>query len=152
MAEVSSARLRIQVVLSRFEGEKRIGSLPYTLVVVPGSNRSSIRLGVDTPVPAAAGADGKESGALQYRNVGTNIDCMNVRELSGGRYQFDIYVQNTAAIPDEDPQRLARPVFRRFETNFTAQLRDDQGLQTIVSTDPVTGESVRIDVKLNVVR
>lgn len=152
MAEVSSSRLRIQVVLSRYEGEKRVGSLPYTLVVVPGSNRTSIRLGVDTPVPATTSADGKEASGLQYRNVGTNVDCTNVRELSGGRYQFDIYVQNTAAIPDADPQRLARPVFRRFETSFTAQLRDDQGMQTIVSTDPVTGESVRIDVKLNVVR
>jgi hypothetical protein len=151
-AEASATRLRVQVVISRFEGDRRIGSLPYTLVVAPGVLRTSIRLGVDTPVPATSGAAGETSG-LQYRNVGTNIDCSNVRELPGGRYQFDIFVQNSAAIPDEAAvQGPARPVFRRFETNFNAQLRDGQSMQAIASTDPITGESVRIDVTLHVIR
>jgi hypothetical protein len=150
--EASATRLRVQVVISRYAGEKKIGSLPYSLVVVPGVVRTSIRLGVDTPVPASSG-DGAGGTGLQYRNVGTNIDCHNVRELPGGRYQFDIFVQSTAVIPDEaGAQGPARPVFRRFDTNFTAQLRDGQSMQAIASTDPITGESVRIDVSLQVIR
>lgn len=151
--DAPATRLRVQIVISRFEGDKRIGSLPYTLVVAPGVLRTSIRLGVETPVPATPSADGKETGSLNYRNLGTNIDCTNVRELSGGRYQFDVNVQNTAAIPDDTAAATPpRPVFRRFETTFTAVLRDGQSMQTIASTDPITGESVRIDVTLNVIR
>jgi hypothetical protein len=46
----------------------------------------------------------------------------------------------------------SRPLFRRFETTFTAVLRDGQSMQTIASTNPVTGEVIKIDVTLNVVK
>jgi hypothetical protein len=44
------------------------------------------------------------------------------------------------------------PLFRRFETAIEVILRDGQTVQTIASTDPVTGEVVKIDVTLNVVK
>jgi hypothetical protein len=43
-------------------------------------------------------------------------------------------------------------LFRRFDTNLNAVLRDGQSLQTVASTDPVTGEVVKIDVTLSVMR
>ncbi|MFN8095044.1 MAG: hypothetical protein U0599_22980 [Vicinamibacteria bacterium] len=44
------------------------------------------------------------------------------------------------------------PLFRRFETHVNPLLRDGQTIQTIASTDPVTGEVVKIDVTLNVLK
>jgi hypothetical protein len=141
--------LRIQLVITRFQGEKKLGSLPYTFVVAPNNptaNMMRIRLGVDVPVPQPAGPP-------QYRNIGTDIDCFNVRELSGGRYQFDINLQTSAAIPATDGSPAnAAPLVRKFDSNFTSVLRDGQTAQAIASTDPVTGEVVKIDVTLNVVR
>ena len=43
------------------------------------------------------------------------------------------------------------PLFRRFDTNLEPWLRDGQSIQTIASTDPVTGEVVKIDVMVNVI-
>jgi len=43
------------------------------------------------------------------------------------------------------------PLFRRFDTNLEPWLRDGQSIQTIASTDPVTGEVVKIDVTVNVI-
>jgi hypothetical protein len=44
------------------------------------------------------------------------------------------------------------PLFRTFQANLDPRLRDGQSLQMIASTDPVTGEVVKIDVTMNVVR
>lgn len=151
-ADANKPTLRVQLVVSRYEGEKKVGSLPYVFVVTPNlASQMHIRFGVDVPVPSPNFA--ANGGApVEYRNMGTNIDCYNVRDLTGGRYQFDINVQNSAALPGQDPGKDARPLFRRFDSSFTVALRDGQSMQTIASTNPVTGEVVKIDVTLNVVR
>lgn len=151
-ADMNKPMLRMQLVVSRYEGEKKLGSLPYVFVVTPNmASQMHIRFGVDVPVPspnfAANGA-----APVEYRNMGTNIDCFNVRDLTGGRYQFDFNVQNSAVLPGQDSTKDARPLFRRFDSSFTAVLRDGQSMQTIASTNPVTGEVVKIDVTLNVLR
>lgn len=152
-AATTSARLRVQLLISRFQDEKKVSSLPYSFIVAPNSNMTSIRLGVDMPNTASSGPVGNETNNVQYRNIGTNIDCSNVRELPGERYQFDIRAQSITVVPASDTGASSvRPLFRRFEANFTVQLRDGQSMQTIASTDPVSGEVVKIEVTINVVR
>ena len=51
---------------------------------------------------------------------------------------------------DANPSGI--PLFRRFETSLDPLLRDGETVQAIASTDPVTGEVVKIDVTLNVVK
>ncbi len=156
--DATGTMLRIQLVISRFAGEKKLGSLPYTFVAAPwtpgNSNSARIRVGVDVPVPApSASGSGKDATATQYRNVGVNIDCLNIKELPGGRYQFDINLQSTGAVADADGGASAGvPLFRRLDTAFTSVLRDGQSTQAMASTDPLTGEVIKIDVTLNVVR
>ena len=55
------ATLRVQLVISRYQGEKKTGSLPYTFVVT-GGERFRMRMGVDTPVPTSASSSGKPDG------------------------------------------------------------------------------------------
>jgi hypothetical protein len=47
--------LKLTVVILRFEGEKKIGSLPFVLMVIPGGERdgdgTSIQMGSDVPIP-----------------------------------------------------------------------------------------------------
>ena len=45
-----------------------------------------------------------------------------------------------------------RPLFRTFNISLDPMLRDGQSIQAVASTDPVTGEVVKIDVTLNVVK
>jgi hypothetical protein len=153
--EANKPTLRVQLVISRFEGEKKLGSLPYSFIVTPNMpSMMHIRFGVEAPVPSpnfVPDSTGKP-GIVQYRSLGTNIDCFNVRDLTGGRYQFDVNLQNSAALPGADPSKDSRPLFRQFDTSFTAVLKDGQSMQTIASTNPVTGEVIKIDVTLNVVR
>jgi hypothetical protein len=145
--------LRVQLVISRFQGEKKLASLPYTLVVTTGDARARMRMGLDTPIPVTSTAEGgKQTTSIQYRTVGTNIDC-TASDRRDGVYQLNIGVENSSALPGAAGNvEGAAPIFRRFETNIVSLLRDGQTIQTIASTDPVTGEVVKIDVTMNVVR
>lgn len=144
---VPTATLRVQVVVSRFQGERKLASLPYSVVVTANGNRASMRLGVDTPIPTASGP----SASFQYRNVGTNLDC-GARDLGDGRYQLMLSVENSSSLAGPGAGAESMPLFRRFEVRLDPVLRDGQSVQTVAATDPVTGEVVKIDVTLNVAR
>jgi hypothetical protein len=148
--------LRVQLVITRTQGDKRLASLPYTLVVATGGPRTRMRMGVDTPVPVVMPGPPSESEkartSFQYKTVGTNIDCA-AWARDEGRYQLSIGVESSSALPGAPAgAESGAPLFRRFDTNVEAWLRDGQSIQTIASTDPVTGEVVKIDVTLTVVR
>jgi hypothetical protein len=154
--------LRVQLVITRFQGEKKLASLPYTLVVTAGGSRARMRMGVDTPIPTTSTSSdtGKPMTSFQYRNVGTNIDCFAV-DRGEGRYQLNIGVENSSALTGVGASSALTgvgasvegvPLFRRFETSLDPVLRDGQSVQTVASTDPVTGEVVKIDVTMNVVK
>jgi len=153
--------LRVQLVISRFQGERRLASLPYTLLVTTGGGRARMRMGVDTPVPVTTSSDSGKPTSIQYRTVGTNIDCA-AWDKGDGRYQLTIGVENSSALPLEkgpssaapsvDANPSGIPLFRRFDANLDPWLRDGQKAETVTSTDPVTGEVVKIDVSMNVVK
>src|SRR5215216_1585525 len=74
--------LDVEVVISRYQGDKKISSLPYSLSVNAGGRgeRTSLRMGASVPMPSMAPptVDGKPvTGMLQvnpvtYQDIGTN--------------------------------------------------------------------------------
>jgi hypothetical protein len=161
-ADRSAVTLRVQLVLSRLQGEKKTGSLPYTFTATTSGEWTRMRMGVDTPIPTGpmkvVAKDAGESPAVpvgfQYRSVGTNIDC-RARDLGDGRYALFLKVENSSAMTGAEAAQgslLGAPLFRRFEFSVEPVLRDGQSIQTVASTDPVTGEVVKIDVTMNVVK
>jgi hypothetical protein len=158
--------VRVSLVIARYQGDKKIASLPYTLVVGAGGARTRMRMGVDTPIPmqSTSSDTGKPLTSYQYRNVGTNIDCAvweRPRMSEAGQretiYRVSLSVENSSAFSGPDARGAGggvegAPLFRRFETTIDVALRDGQTVQTIASTDPVTGEVVKIDVTLSVVK
>jgi Bacterial type II and III secretion system protein len=158
-ARRSQLSLRIQLTISRFEGEKKMGSLPFTIVTnAPDGGWTSLRLGVEIPVRVGSGEkdkDGKTSASYQYKNVGTNIDCRADTTSEDGRYRLDLKVEQSSLSPTAEKLTAWAadlPFFRSFNTSFHALLRDGQAGTYLVATDPVSGEIVRIDVGLTVVK
>jgi type II secretory pathway component GspD/PulD (secretin) len=159
--------LDVQVVIARYQGEKRVSSVPYTLAVNTNSGSIQLNMGAQVPVPSTtftpAGSDSKTTQPLtsfNYRQIGTVIDC-SARIASDGRFELSIMVEDSAVIADDGRARsnpgeiaLVRdvPVFRNFRTRNTLLLRDGQTRQYTAATDRVTGETVRIDVTLRVVK
>jgi hypothetical protein len=152
------ALLKIQVVVSRYQGEKKISSQPFTLSVMANGPRATLRTGVQVPVPAsplAPAADGKTPPvAINYKNVGTSIDCM-ARPLEDGRFRLELSIDDSSLASDDQNQPFAKglPQFRSLQiSGETAVLRDAQTAQLVTAADKVSGEVVRVDVTLNVIK
>ena len=160
--------LKVTVLLSRFEGEKRVSSMPYILGVTASGwgtgPKTSVRMGVEVPVTQTKiSGDGKTSpiSSYSYRNVGTDIDCAaTFDEALPGIFRLALTVSDSSLGLDTS-KRVGSgggyvvaevPTFRNFNSSFTALLRDGQTMQYTSATDPVTGEVTKIDVTVSVMK
>ena len=170
-SSVASSTLRIQLVLSRFQGEKKVSSLPYTMMVHAddrrqNSGRATLRLGTQVPITTMT-RQGNDANAplvpsVQYRDVGTSIDCI-VTAIEDGRYKVEVTLEDSSidtgtgtgtgtATATGANTTAPHPAFRSFRTNDTVTLRDGQSAQSFTATDKVNGEVWKVDVTLSVVK
>ena len=151
---VSSRRvpLKVQFVIARYQGEKRLSSMPYTLGVLVDGGRTSMRLGIAVPV---ASGPGPNVSTYNYRDIGTNIDC-TASEYGSGQYQLLVTISDSSIHTDsgEKDAKFVRdvPIFRTFNATFTMMLRDGQTMQYASVTDPISGEVTKIDVTVNLAK
>jgi hypothetical protein len=149
-------------VVSRFQGEKKISSIPYTLSVVANDNdKTSMRMRMDVPVAQTVFSGGPNTTVPQtsynYRSVGTDIDCM-ARTIEGGLFKLDLAVSDSSVVLPEKqstgPSATMQgiPAFRSFTSSFNLLLKDGQTAQHTAATDPISGEVIRVDVTLNVLK
>ena len=157
--------LDLEVVISRYQGDKKTSALPYALTVnskyvpdVAAAPTTSLRMGGEVPLSAMSpfvGPDGKPAniggGPVQYKFVGTNIDA-NGRILDGGRFELLLSVQDDAMATPQGGGSAALPVIRSFRASNTLVLRDGQTRQFIAAADRITGEVVKVDVTLKIAK
>ena len=149
--------LKVTVVFTEYDGEKKLSSLPYALFLKADENSrfvGRVRMGVRVPIWTG----GKES-AIQYQDVGSNLDC-SAQVAEDGKYMLDLSLERSsiypnsseypaAPKPDEQPHQ---PLVRQFRANLTLMLRDGQTTQDTIATDPLNGHTVKVEVTLNVVK
>ncbi len=155
--------LRVQIVISRYQGEKRVSSMPYELSLRSGAGNASLRLGARIPVPNAAFAPAGDGAAgapapmtsYNYEPVGINIDCQAF-SLDNGGFDLQIEVNESSAVTDVNELKSItannRPVFRSYQSTNSLFMRDGETTQFTAATDRVTGEVVRVEVTLTVLK
>ena len=154
--------LEVQVTISRYQGEKKISALPYVLAVNANSTDAQLTMNVDVPVASTTftpiAADDKAPAPLvsfNYRGVGTNIVC-GATTADDGRFEVNLGVDESSVVPTSpDAQTGARPgmtAFRNFKSRNRLLLRDGQTRQYTAATDRISGETVRIEVTLKVLK
>ena len=151
--------LRIQIVISEYEGEKKLSSFPYSLLVngerQPSPRQSKLRMGIRVPVAM-------QGNQFQYQDVGTDLDC-SAQEMEEGRYKVALWLRRSSVYapgPEKksvdwnpgDQPLSGQPLFRQFSGELNLLLRDGQTIQSTMATDPVSGRVVKVDVTLSVVR
>ena len=159
--------LRVQITIARYQAERKLASVPYTVLLTTDDRKVRLRMGVEVPIPVTSfsKSDDAKSGAVtsfQYKNVGTNIDCWAEDRSGDGLFQVGLSVENSSIYSTTEARTTGglnetglapdRPMFRTFNVSLNPTLRDGQSIQAVASTDPVTGEVVKIDVTLNVVK
>jgi hypothetical protein len=159
--------IEVQIVISRWQADKKIASMPYTLIVnasdKPDGPRDLARLRMAAEVPvlsfnAVGGGQVPAAGPITYKAIGTNIDC-SAYLTDDNRYQLQLTIEDSSVYADPANANSGvasanTPVFRsfRFSNSGTQPLRDGQTMQFIAAADKVTGEVVRVDLSVKVVR
>jgi hypothetical protein len=151
--------LRVQILLARYQGEKRISSLPYVLGVVSNGTKTSLRVGTQLPIASTMfGAGNQPSMSYSYKDLGTNIDCQ-AQDTASGTYNLAITISDSSVQLESLEGSATKkatvadvPAFRAFNATFSMLLRDGQTMQYASATDSVSGEVVKIDVTLNVLK
>jgi hypothetical protein len=153
--------LRVQLVINRAKGDKVVSRIPLTFHVATNSDKTSLRMGIEVPVPVTTfntkGAEGAESGpatSYQYRNAGLSVECSASPE--GNRYRLHLSLEESGVDLAEGGPEGNRgrggpmPRFRTLRSSGTLILHDGQSAVMVGATDPVTGETATIDVTLKV--
>ena len=153
--------LQVQVVVSRYLGEKRISAMPYVLTVnavgpangLMSAESSQLQMGSTIPIRGTTSPDRpRESSQV---TVGTVIDC-RARSMGDGRFELRVSVDDNSLSSEPRDGAAAKElndaVVRNFQARQVLILREGQSRQFTAATDRVTGEVVRIDVTLTVVK
>jgi hypothetical protein len=155
--------LKVTVVFTEFEGEKKLNSLPYALFLKTDERErfvGRVRVGVRVPIWTGA-----KDSQVQYQDVGSNLDCW-AQAADDGRYVLDLSLERSSIYPssagkddhstegksDDQPHYANQPMLRTFRANLALMLRDGQTTQSTVATDPLNGHVVKVDVTLNVLK
>ena len=160
--EKGTTPIRLQVIFSEYEGDKKIGNLPYTLIVEAKDNtygaRSSIRMGLRVPIEIGSAGGSKQ---IQYMDIGTNVDGQAMK-LEDERFRLTISVEKSSLYAAEQAQKPIslggrelsneQPTTQQFRSQIELLVRDGQTLQATVATDPVTGHVTKVDVTLNIIK
>jgi hypothetical protein len=154
--------LKVQVMLSEYEGEKKISSLPYTIFVNadnPGGRSTSLRMGLRIPIQVGT----KDfASSIQYVDVGTNIDC-SASAAEDGRFKLALAIERSSvyAVGTEkktqewspgDARLTTSPILRQFRLHSDLLIRDGQMLQGGTATDPISGQVLKMDITVSVLK
>jgi hypothetical protein len=139
--------LRVQVVFTEYDGDKKVSSLPYSFTVNADERRarpgSQIRNGARIPI-----STGKDQ--FTYIDIGTNVDCSATLQ-EDGRYKLQMVLERSSISP-ESSSGSTNPIVRQFKADMNPVLKDGQSIESIVSTDPLNGHVYRVSVTLNVAK
>ena len=161
--------LKLTVVIGRYNADKKVGSLPFLLMVIPGSNpdrdgeQTNLQTGARVPVPqttftptASGGATTQPTTSYNYQQFGTNINA-SARALDATTFNVGLTVTDSQLLSDSPEQAqfaagVRLPRYQSFTSSNRLILRDGQTVQYTAATDKTSGEVIKLDVTLNVIK
>src|SRR6267143_5829378 len=166
-AEVRTTPVKVQIVFTEFENDKKLKSLPYALYInapdAPDWKSSSfVKLKVGSRVPVYTGGS---TGNMTYLDVGTNIDA---RSAYAGEGRLLLYlrierswVEGGVSVPvaksdssasETSSGHFQEPIVRQFVSEFDLKLREGQPVESTMATDPLSGKVLKVDVSFTIVK
>ena len=148
--------LTLQVVFSRYQGDKKVASAPYSFPLNANEHTpAKLRMGINVPLRTEV----KDSPSnIVYKSVGNNMDC-TAETADGGRFRVRCSLEQSSIYSSGPGDRMygaavdgPPPLLRTFNTEATLYLRDVQTGQYAMATDPVTGEVLKVEVTLTVIK
>jgi hypothetical protein len=156
--EVKMTPVKVAITFVEFEGDKKVKSLPYTVIVVADGKPPSAKVRMGSRVPVYTG---KENG-MQYLDIGSNIDCQAQRTQDDSfelKLSLDrSWVEGDVSVPVDKSSlqmpsgQFPEPIIRQFRSDLNLLLRDGQTVESTFATDPLTGKVFKVEVGLNLLK
>ncbi len=149
--------LKVDVLLTRQLGEKKISSSPHSLILA-GAGAARLRTGVELPgdPSSTTSKEGVTTTRRDSRFVGTSIDCSFMGSppdmQPGQRYRLHMSVADSGILPEAQSKTIGAMAVRTFSSSVPLAVRDGQTVVFTVGTDPITGETLRAEVTVTVVK
>jgi hypothetical protein len=162
--EVQTTPIKVQIVFTEFEGDKKIKSLPYVMYMnAPDS--SELRAGwvkfrIGSRLPVYVGKN-----EMQYMDVGTNVDARSAYTGDGHvLLQMTLersWVEGEVSVPmtksDSSPSdpsggHFQEPIVRGFKSELDLKLREGQPVESNMATDPISGRVLKVEISFAVVK
>jgi hypothetical protein len=155
---LSITPLRVQVVFVEYDGDKKVSSLPYTVLVNADDKgaQAAVRMGLRVPVETGMG-----NHQFSYMDIGTNLDG-RADKTEDGRFNLRLNVEKSSLYSPGTGGKTAtvggseistgQPIVQSFRSQVNVLLRDGQTIQSTVASDPVTGHVLKVEVTLNVIK
>jgi hypothetical protein len=162
--EVQTTPIKVQIVFTEFEGDKKIKSLPYVMYMnAPDS--SELRAGwvkfrIGSRLPIYVGKN-----EMQYMDVGTNVDARSAYTGDGHvLLQMTLersWVEGEVSVPmtksDSSPSdpsggHFQEPIVRGFKSELDLKLREGQPVESNMATDPISGRVLKVEISFAVVK
>ena len=161
--------VKLQIVLSDYDGTKKVSSLPYIIPLIVSGNKpsgpyASIRVGIKVPVTTA---DKAGDGAVQYQyiDVGTSIDA-RAAHADDGRFWVDVTVERSSLYiaaegvgkfigkewSDGEAPPVHPPMVRQFRGSIGLFVHEGQATEASVASDPLTGHVLKVEITLTEVK
>lgn len=143
--DIPRPEYRLTYTLTDFDGDKRVGTQHFSMVVVSGQ-RMTFKQGSKIPVATGKYDDGKASGGttqFTYLDVGMNFDA-TVTEAAGG-VSLDSKVEQSSAAPD--PVTIAgvnEPIIRQSVFQGSSLL--SPGKPVILGSADIAGSTHHLDI------
>jgi hypothetical protein len=142
--------LKVLVTISKFQGDKKVSSYPYDLYVLVNADMTRLRVGMDVALQGPPEIPVVNTNRNAW--VGTKIDC-RANGAGAGPYSLWLSVEDSSVYtPSTDGKATGLSVLRTYTISNNVLLKDGQTLQLSAGTDKVSGEIVKVDVTLTVLK
>jgi len=152
-ARLGGAQLRVRFLLTRQRGEQRVASRPYALLL--HAEEKATRVFIGSQVPLRTNQNGVPT--VVFKNVGVEAEA-SARLLSDGRYRVEARFEDSYVFGAEVLNSPAtagaeeNPILRVLQSEAKLAIRDGETVPFASAVDPITGDVLRVDVTLNVIR
>lgn len=162
--EAQTTPVKVLIVFTEYEGDKKVKSLPYTLYVDAGNapelKPGATKLRIGNRVPVYTG-----NNSFSYFDVGTNIDA-RATHTGDGRFLLNLNLDRSSvegevpvpvqkppeSNPDPHSGSFREPIVRQFRSELDLRIREGQTLESTMATDPVSGKVLKVEVSISVVK
>ena|SRR5438094_428921 len=163
---VATTPVKVQIVFTEFDSEKKVKSLPYTMYLnapdAPEVRSPWVRMRVGSRVPVYTGGD---KGSMTYLDVGTNIDARS-GYTAEGRLLISLnlersWVEGGVPVPvtksdatrsESDTGNFREPIIRNFRSELDLKLREGQPIESTIATDPISGKVLKVEVSFTTLK